>query len=347
MSAVTASTGALERLRNVDRVVLALLAVILGLAAIDSGLAMNATAFVLNAFSGIGIYLLLAVLLAAYTQASGADGLIAQAFSGREPSGVAVAAAVGALSPFCSCGVIPLIAAMLAMGVPLPAVMAFWLASPLMDPSMFVLTAGVAGTGFAVAKLVSAVAVGAAGGYATGWIMRRQGFANPLRDGVTDGGCGGNKVRRVGDVSWAVWREPDRRGRMLSGSARTGLFLGKWLALAFTLEFIMLTWIPAETIRGLLGGDNLWAIPVSILVGIPAYLNGYAAVGLIGGLMEAGMSPAAGLAFLVAGGITSIPAAMAVAALVRLPVFIWYLVLAILGALASGLAYHLVLGLFW
>ena len=47
------------------------------------------------------------------------------------------------------------VAALLAIGVPLPAVMAFWLASPLMDPSMFVLTAGVLGTEFAIGKTVA------------------------------------------------------------------------------------------------------------------------------------------------------------------------------------------------
>ena len=59
---------------------------------------------------------------------------------------------MSAMSPFWSCGVVPLIAAMLAMGVPLPAVMAFWSASSIMDPSMFVLTAGTQGTEFAVFK---------------------------------------------------------------------------------------------------------------------------------------------------------------------------------------------------
>ncbi len=43
---------------------------------------------------------------------------------------ILTAALFGALPPFCSCGVIPLIAALMAAGAPLPAVMAFWLASP-------------------------------------------------------------------------------------------------------------------------------------------------------------------------------------------------------------------------
>jgi len=64
---------------------------------------------------------------------------------------------MGALSPFCLCGVIPLIAALLSMGVPLAPVMAFWLASPIMDPSMFLLTSGEIGMDFAIAIAVFAL----------------------------------------------------------------------------------------------------------------------------------------------------------------------------------------------
>ena len=61
-----------------------------------------------------------------------------------------------------------------------------------------------------------------------------------------------------------------------------------------------------------------------VLLGIPAYLNGLAAIPLVGGLIDMGMNPAVGLAFMVAGGVTSIPAAMAVWALVRPRVFALY-----------------------
>jgi len=77
------------------------------------------------------------------------------------------------------------------------------------------------------------------------------------------------------------------------------------------------------------------------LVGAPAYLNGYAALPLVGGLIEQGMTPGAGLAFLVAGGVTSIPAAMAVWALARPPVFGLSIVLSLGGAISAGLAFHL------
>ena len=60
------------------------------------------------------------------------------------------------------------------------------------------------------------------------------------------------------------------------------------------------------------------------------------------GLVDAGMDPGAAMAFLIAGGVSSIPAAIAVYALVRLPVFAAYLLLAFIGAVISGLLFSLV-----
>ena len=61
-------------------------------------------------------------------------------------------------------------------------------------------------------------------------------------------------------------------------------------------------------------------------------------------LMDMGMAPGAALSFMVAGGVTSIPAAMAVFALVRRQVFVWYLLISLSGSMAAGLLYQLALG---
>ena len=58
-------------------------------------------------------------------------------------------------------------------------------------------------------------------------------------------------------------------------------------------------------------------------------------------LIDQDMAPGAGLAFLIAGGVTSFPAAVAVFALARLPVFIAYLTFALTGSIMAGLAYGL------
>jgi hypothetical protein len=339
---VRTRAGILARWAGGDgRVWLVAAAILAALALIDAGQARASAAFALTNLAQTAPYLLLSIGLAAYAGATGADGLIARAFTGSTAVMILLAAVAGGLSPFCSCGVIPLIAALLAMGVPLSAVMAFWLASPVMDPSMFVLTAGVLGVEFALAKTLAAVGLGLAGGWAVHRLGRAGALARPLRPGVGDGGCGGAKVRSRRDVVWRFWHQPERVEKFRRDGARTALFLAKWLLLAFLLESLMLAWIPAESVTALLGGAGLTPIALATLVGVPAYLNGYAALPLVGGLVEQGMAPGAGLAFLVAGGVTSIPAAVAVWALVRTPVFALYIALSLTGAFAAGLLFQL------
>ncbi|SEK40618.1 permease [Pacificibacter marinus] len=286
-------------------------------------------------------FLALSVGIAASAGATGADGLIARAFTGSPAAMILIAAVVGGLSPFCSCGVIPLIAALLAMGVPLSAVMAFWLASPVMDPSMFVLTTGVLGIEFAIAKTIAALSLGIFGGFVVHALSRAGGLSDPLREGVGNGGCGGAKVRTAQPVVWKFWRDTARVQKFWRESIKSALFLAKWLTLAFILESLMLAWLPADLVARSLGGTGIIPIGIATLVGVPAYLNGYAALPLVGGLIGQGMAPGAGLAFLIAGGVSSLPAAIAVWALVKRQVFFLYLGLALVGSFSIGVLFQL------
>ena len=324
-----------------QRVWLASAALLAALAVFDPPQAGDSAVFAATALFSTAPFLILSIAIAAWAGASGADNLIARAFTGAPLLMILLAALAGGLSPFCSCGVIPLIAALLAMGVPLSAVMAFWLASPIMDPSLFVLTSGVLYLEFAVAKTLVAVGLGLFGGFAVHLLARGGRLSDPLRAGVGNGGCGGAKLRAPKPVAWRFWQDADRRAKFGKTALGTTLFLAKWLTLAFLLESLMLAWIPAETVTSVLGGEGIGPIAVATLVGVPAYLNGYAALPLVGGLIGQGMAPGAGMAFLVAGGVTSIPAAMAVWALARPPVFALYIGLSLTGAFASGLLFQL------
>ena len=297
--------------------------------------------FAVRNLIAVAPFLVLSIAIAALAGATGADALIARAFTGAPALMIVIAAVAGGLSPFCSCGVIPLIAALLAMGVPLSAVMAFWLASPVMDPSMFVLTTGVLGIEFAIAKTLAAVGLGIFGGIVVHLLSRAGGLADPLREGVGNGGCGGAKVRSPKAVVWKFWQDGERVAKFRREGLKTTLFLAKWLTLAFLLESLMLVWLPADLVARALGGGGVAPIGIATLVGVPAYLNGYAALPLVGGLIGQGMAPGAGLAFLVAGGVTSLPAAIAVWALVKRPVFFLYLAIALTGSFASGVLFEL------
>ena len=241
-------------------------------------------AFVGKAVWSILPFFLLGVGIAAWVTVSGFSERIKAVFYRREKIAIAGAAIVGATIPLCSCGVIPLIAALLASGVPLAPVMAFWISSPLMGPSMFVLTAGVLGIDFALARLVTAVFLGAGAGYII-YFLSASGLLNNQLHGLSlsQSSCCGSedKTDSSGSKFWSnFWPE----------ALKVSLFLGKWLLIAFILESLIVHYVDPSWISAALGKNQLFSIPLATAIGIPVYTSGVGAIPIVDGLLKNGMS---------------------------------------------------------
>jgi len=329
--------------RKIDGAWLAVGVVLAILMAFDPSQLGKSLRFAARALASTAPYIGFAILAVAYLKASSAEGLVARAFEGRQVRMIFLAAALGGLSPFCSCEVIPFIAGLLALGTPLAPVMAFWLSSPLMDPPAFLITASALGWNFAIAKTIGAVGMGLLGGFVMLALTRGGWFADPLRPRV-ETGCCGRAAPFSGSLHWKFWEIDERRATFTRELLENGYFLIKWLSLAYLLESVMLAYIPAKTIAGILGGEGLGPIVLSAFIGAPAYLNSYAAPPLVAGLMEQGMSAGAAMSFVVAGGVSSIPAMTAVFALVKRQVFAAYVMIGFLGAMLAGVTYGAAVG---
>ncbi len=322
---------------QVDRVWVAIAVVLAGVAVLTPADFLPVVRETASSLGHTAIFIAFAVFAVGYMKANGSETLLARAFQGRESRMIIAGALAGGLSPFCSCEVIPFIAAMLALGAPLSAVMAFWLASPLMDPAMFFITLSALGLPFAVAKTLSAVGLGLFGGFGVRLLAPSGFFANPLREQKTPPGCCSKKKPFEGAPVWSFWSESERVSVFWDTVRKNGAFLLKWLALAYLIEVLMVRHIPAELIAGFLGGEGVQPVVLGALLGGPAYLNGYAAVPLISGLLDQGMSQGAAMSFVLAGGVSCIPAALAVWALVKPRIFISYLGFAFIGSVLAGL----------
>ncbi|MEX0311496.1 MAG: permease [Tateyamaria sp.] len=342
MADTTSPAAAPSLWARIDRVWLASALLVLTVAIVDTPRVDDVTGFALRALLGTLPFIAFAVFAIAYLKATGAENLLAKAFAGNPARMIVMAALLGGLSPFCSCEVIPFIAALLAVGAPLAAVMAFWLASPLMDPAMFAITTGAISLDFAIAKTFAAVALGLFGGFGTLLLARTPIFTDPLREKPAVGGCCGVKAPFSATPIWKFWSVPERVRIFRNAGLENGVFLLKWLTLAYVIEGLMVHYMPADFIANILGGGGLGTILLGAFVGMPAYLNGYAAAPLIGDLLDQGMAPGAAMSFMIAGGVSSIPAALAVWALVKPRIFAAYLSFALAGSVLAGIGWQLI-----
>ena len=240
--------------------------------------------------------------------------------SGGPVRAVVIASFIGSVTPVCGLGALPLIATLLRRGLPLAPVMAFWLSSPITSPSMLIITAGIIGIPFAVAKTLSAFGIGLFAGAVTWALPGYRGAGHKLMrlSALEQHGCGTGSAR--------FWPEVRDSTRMVL----------RWLALALVLEVFLQRLVPDAWIVSLFSDDAGASIPLAVLVGAPMYLDGYAALPLVRGLMDKGMGFGAALALMISGAAVSLYAAVAVASIVRIRVFVLYVLLAVTGAGAAG-----------
>ena len=291
----------------------------------------------------------------------------------RRVTAVLAGAGVGAFSPLCSCTVVPVVRGLLRARLPLGGVVAFWIASPLMDPEIFLLTVAVLGVPIALARLIATGALSVAAGFAADWLDRRGWFGSRLLNADPVASCGdpglpcsgstpGASLAAGRDVGGAVavaarspaaqvpaqqrlrdrLRHLDARdfGREV---ARETWVVGRWLIVAFLLQVLIVRYVPQAALTGLLGTGSPAAIPLAAILGVPLYLTNVAALPIVAGLLEQGMEPGAAITFLIAGSVTTMPAMAAVRGTVNGRVFAFYLAVGILGAITMGFLGSLVL----
>lgn len=261
-------------------------------------------------------------LLAGWLASSRLADRCRDTLNGRPWQAIVLASLIGSVTPVCGIASVPLIAALLRQGVPIAAAMAFWLSAPVTDPGMLILTAGILGWPFALGKLLAALVLGLVAGAVTQGLVLR----HPER----------HWVRREVVAAEAAPCDSRQRSRFLVEAVSTFAMVLRWLTLALTIEALVRTSFGEAGYSILSTVDSLWAVPLAVMVGGPLYIEGYAALPLLRGLIDMGLTPGAAMAFLISGAAISLYSAIAVWSLMRPIAFGLYLSLGMLGALVAG-----------
>ena len=268
-------------------------------------------------------YLLHSVVVASIVQVYVNPARLASWLRRRTWVAVLAAVALGALTPFCSCGTTAIVLGARASTVPWAPIVAFMASSPLTSPEEYVLSLGLFGPTFATTFFVAAIVVGLLGGAAAWWLERhghldgqsRMSVPEPLKatacgdsPGRLEGsdGCGVRTLTVV-EPQAAVAARTSRVGLLASALwANTTKLAVFFLAFA-GIGYLLIRIIPTGAITGLLGSGNpVWSVPLAALLGIPIYLNTDGSLPLVASFIQGGMAPGAAIAFLITGAGTSI-----------------------------------------
>jgi uncharacterized membrane protein YraQ (UPF0718 family) len=199
--------------------------------------------------------------------------------------------------------------------LPLGVIVAFMVASPLMNPGIFILTLSQLGWEIALSRVISAYVLAVAAGFLSALIGRH---IRPFQ--TVD-------AKKVFLQKRPVWVELQR----------SLLFLGKYFGIALFLSAVIKALVPVEMIGRLLGGHANMSLVIAVALGVPFYSCGGAAIPLVQVLSEMGMNKGAVLAFFIAGPSTKLETIYVYKSVLGVKFLLFYLVFMFLGATLSGL----------
>ena len=252
--------------------------------------------------------------------------------------------AFGAFTPFCACGTMAVILSMLTTALPWGPIMAFLTSSPLMSPDKFILLSGIIGLKFAAALAAASVLLGLGAGYITHLIERKSSFLdNQTRFASEDGSsCGCEAAaascctpKKTSPLKLAInkYKLAELTKVLYEiGIKRILVYFSLFAALGYMIN----QFVPTDLISLYLGTGNLFAVPLSALIGLPLYISGSSSIPIIKTLLESGASEGAMLAFMITGPGTSAGVIAGITAIIKKKAVVLYVAYIFIGAILLG-----------
>jgi len=280
-------------------------------------------------------YLLFGFTIAGVLKVLLPEEMLVKHLAGKSWTSVFKAAMVGVPLPLCSCGVIPVTAHLKRSGAGNGAILSFLTSTPTTGVDSIFATMSLLGWPFAIMRIIASFFIGIVAGLVT----------NIFGTGTTGDGHIDHSDGSCGDECKIVARHGFLSGvRSAFEYAYFELIddVGKWLVIGVAAGGVISYFVPTHLVQTYLGSTWI-SYTVMLLVGIPMYVCATGSIPIAASLIMKGMSPGAGLVFLIAGPATNTATISFVAGkLGRRPVFI-YLGSIIVGAVLFGALTDLVL----
>ena len=237
--------------------------------------------------------------------------------------GSILGAVFGALTPFCSCSTIPITLGLLNSGVAFSSAMSFLFASPLLNPVILTMMAVLFGPKITViyAVIMFVVAVTA------GLILEKAGFSRYLKDVVVEGLVDetGPKFRRVVQYAGKIFKQ-----------------MFPYLLLGALIGSVIHGFLPAEWVMAVAGPENLFAVPLAALIGIPLYIRAETILPIGAALIAKGMGVGSVVSLLIGGAGLSLPEVIMLSAMFKKKLLLAFILLVFAGAVLTGLTMQII-----
>ena len=209
--------------------------------------------------------------------------------------GAAIAALLGTVTPFCSCSSIPIFIGFTRAGLPLGMTFAFLISSPMVDAASMLMLMSFFGSEFAIIYVVVGLLLAIGGGLLLNAMklekyIRR--YDEPIREFYSES---------------EYFNQRQRMGYACNDTRIIVKNVFPYVLAGVAIGAFLHNWVPQDLILAVLGEQNIFSVPLAVLIGIPIYADIFGAIPIAEALYLASVPAGTILALMMAITTLSLP----------------------------------------
>jgi uncharacterized membrane protein YraQ (UPF0718 family) len=244
-----------------------------------------------------------------------------------------LASMLGIVTPFCSCSAVPLFIGFVEAGIPLGVTFSFLIAAPMINEIAVVLLFGLFGWKITLLYITTGLCIAILAGF----VINKLKVERYVEDWVYQ-----VKSQKIEVQSDRVILDQ----RIEAGfHVVREIVLKVWLyvLLGIAVGAGIHGYVPENFMASIMGKSAWWAVPVSVLIGIPLYSNAAGIIPIVHALLEKGASLGTTLAFMMSVIGLSLPETIILRKVLKLPLIFIFVGVVATGILIVGYLFNAVL----
>lgn len=247
-------------------------------------------------------------------------------------TGNIMASLLGIVTPFCSCSAIPLFLGFVETGVPLGVTFSFLIAAPMINEVAVVLLYGMFGWKVALIYISTGLFIA----IFAGWVIGKLKLEKWVESWIYETKVGQNSLSEE-KIKFS--------SRIKSGYDAIKEIVGKvwiYVAIGIAVGAAAHGYVPAEFMATFMGKNVWYAVPLSVLIGIPLYSNAAGIIPIVSVLIEKGASLGTALAFMMSVIGLSLPEIIILRKVLKLPLIFTFIAIVGVGIMIVGFLFNFI-----
>ena len=239
----------------------------------------------------------------------------------------------GAITPFCSCSSIPLFVGFLEAGIPLGVTFAFLITSPLVNEVAVVMFLGLFGVKITIIYVVAGIFIGIVGGA----ILGKMKLERYVEDYVWKIKIKNNVQKQERKrFSWEVARLISKESLEITKK------IGFYVLIGVGVGAVIHGYVPEGFFEKYITKENPFAVPLAVILAVPLYSNASGVIPIIQSLVAKGIPLGTAMAFMMATVGLSLPEALILKRVMKLPLLIAFFAVVAIGMILIGYVFNLI-----